>query len=104
MKKGYNPCESIHTHTHTHTVLLEKKQKNNKKVENYTLVNKSGVILSSQKSENKISVKTVTVYPPGVPALVPGMRINKECIAYLKNCGGEITGMKDGKLKVMKEG
>ena len=57
-----------------------------------------------EKGENKISVKTVTVYPPGVPVLVSGMRINKECIDYLENCGGEITGMKDGKLKVMKEG
>ena len=57
-----------------------------------------------EKSENKISVKTITVYPPGVPVLVPGMKINKECIEYLENCGGEITGMKDGKIKVIKEG
>ena len=57
-----------------------------------------------EKSENRISVKTVTVYPPGVPVLVPGVRINKECIDYLKNCGGEITGMKAGKVKVIKEG
>ena len=57
-----------------------------------------------EKSENRISVKTVTVYPPGVPVLVPGMKINRECIGYLEDCGGEITGMKDGKIKVIKEG
>jgi len=56
------------------------------------------------KSENRISVKTVTVYPPGVPVLVPGVKVNKECIEYLKACGGEIIGMKDGKIKVIKEG
>ena len=57
-----------------------------------------------ENSENRISVKTVTVYPPGVPVRVPGVKVNKECIEYLKTCYGEIIGIKDGKIKVIKEG
>lgn len=57
-----------------------------------------------EKSEGRISVKTVTVYPPGVPVLVPGGKVSGECVEYLEKCGGEITGMNGNKIKVVKEG
>lgn len=52
----------------------------------------------------RISAGTVTVYPPGIPVLVPGGRISEKCIKYLEKSKGEITGMINNKVKVMKEG
>ena len=45
---------------------------------------------------DEISSEIVTVYPPGVPVLVPGERISKETINYLKRSlklGGTVDGL-----------
>lgn len=45
---------------------------------------------------DEISSEIVTVYPPGVPALVPGERIGKETIDFLKRSlklGGTVDGL-----------
>lgn len=57
-----------------------------------------------KESAGRISAATVTVYPPGVPVLVPGARITKESVEYLTGCGGRITGMTDERIKVIKDG
>lgn len=47
---------------------------------------------------DKISSEIVTVYPPGIPVLVPGERITKDAIAYLKrsvSLGGTADGLDD---------
>lgn len=59
--------------------------------------------MAPEASVGKISAQTVTVYPPGIPVLVPGMTITKECAEYLCNCEGTVTGVKCGKFKAVKE-
>lgn len=65
---------------------------------------RDGEYVELSESLGRISVRTVVVYPPAVPVIVPGTMIEEECIKYLKNCGGEIIGLKEGKIKVVKEG
>lgn len=63
-----------------------------------------GEWIAIEESLGRISAVVVTVYPPGVPVLVPGALIEEKCIKYIMECGGRVTGMKDGKIKVMKKG
>jgi len=35
----------------------------------------------------KICAEVVAIYPPGVAALIPGQRITRECVDYIKNYG-----------------
>ncbi len=58
--------------------------------------------LELEKSIGRISAKTVTVYPPAVPVLIPGSYITREAIDYLMSTKGEITGLVDGKIPVIK--
>ena len=56
-------------------------------------------------AENRISAEMISLYPPGIPVVVPGERISKETIAYLEEAmkiGLTVTGLgDDGKsLKV----
>jgi len=39
-------------------------------------------------SAGRVSTEIVTVYPPGIPLLVPGEEISKEAIDYLQNMAG----------------
>lgn len=56
-----------------------------------------------QDSVGRISAATVSVYPPGVPCLVPGARITEEIIQYftaVQENGGTVTGLHAGKIRV----
>lgn len=54
----------------------------------------------------RVSGDFVTVYPPGIPFLAPGERINGEVVGRLCRYGQdglEIHGIRDGKIKTVKE-
>ena len=57
-----------------------------------------------EKSVGRVSKGTVLVYPPGVPIIVTGSEITTEAVEFLNSCGGEIIGLRDGKIPVKKEG
>eukprot|EP00184_Porphyridium_aerugineum_P001066 CAMPEP_0184706872 /NCGR_PEP_ID=MMETSP0313-20130426/36981_1 /TAXON_ID=2792 /ORGANISM="Porphyridium aerugineum, Strain SAG 1380-2" /LENGTH=591 /DNA_ID=CAMNT_0027168439 /DNA_START=1440 /DNA_END=3215 /DNA_ORIENTATION=+ len=47
-------------------------------------------------SENRVCATTVCAYPPGIPMLLPGERITRECIEYIQQIlekGGTVTGL-----------
>lgn len=58
------------------------------------------------KSLNRISAEIVTTYPPGIPLLIPGEKINKEIIDILKHYKENnvqiIKDSKDNLIKVVK--
>ncbi len=64
---------------------------------------KEGEYLPASECVGKISARVVMVYPPAIPVMMPGSEITEECIEYLKECQGEIVGMTDGKIYVIKE-
>lgn len=53
-------------------------------------------IVSINKAEGKVAGSYVYLYPPGIPILVPGEVINRECIQQIKkysDVGMEVKGM-----------
>lgn len=46
--------------------------------------NKKSTNIELDKSINKIACEYVYVYPPGIPLIIPGQKINKEIINYIK--------------------
>ncbi|MGA2193265.1 MAG: aminotransferase class I/II-fold pyridoxal phosphate-dependent enzyme [Nitrospirota bacterium] len=63
------------------------------------------VLLPPDKSAGKLSSEIVTVYPPGIPLLVPGEVITDEVISYLQKVaelGGTVDGLaEDGRIGVV---
>jgi arginine decarboxylase len=45
-------------------------------------------LLDVRDSAGRVSTEIVTVYPPGIPLLVPGEEISQDAIDYLKNMAG----------------
>ena len=68
-----------------------------------------GEIVDFSNSSGKISKEYAYLYPPGVPILVPGEKIEQkiiERIYYYKNNGLQIKGLKDSnteQIEVVKE-
>lgn len=57
------------------------------------------------KSVNRISASTVTVYPPGTAVIVTGGKISREAVNYLqesKRLGAKLTGISDNKIEVIR--
>lgn len=57
------------------------------------------------KAAGRLAGDYVTVYPPGIPQLVPGERIRAEQVIYLRRCmkaGLTVYGITDGYIKVLK--
>ncbi len=57
------------------------------------------------ESEDRVSCRTVTAYPPGTPIILTGEKITREAIeyiSYLQNIGAEITGTENGEIEVLK--
>ncbi len=63
-------------------------------------------ILSPVEAENRVSADYISLYPPGIPVLVPGERICKELLADLAECrrmGLQVDGMTEtGAIRVVK--
>ncbi|NDL67736.1 aminotransferase class I/II-fold pyridoxal phosphate-dependent enzyme [Anaerotalea alkaliphila] len=56
------------------------------------------------EAEGSVSAAMVHVYPPGIPLLVPGERVEKKAIAILQEClesGLHVVGLEDGLLPVV---
>jgi arginine/lysine/ornithine decarboxylase len=45
-------------------------------------------LVGIDRAVGRVSAEIVTVYPPGIPLLVPGEEISKEAIDYLRNMAG----------------
>lgn len=57
------------------------------------------------ESENRVSRRTVTAYPPGTPIILTGGKITRaqiEYVNYLRSIGAEITGIENGEIEVVK--
>ena len=64
-----------------------------------------GEEIALNRAEGRIAKGTVTPYPPGVPVIVTGEKIRREQIEYLEEieaAGGEINGLNDGKIEIVK--
>ena len=63
--------------------------------------------LSLEVSEGKLSSDMVTIYPPGIPILIPGEIITPEIVNYLKKCsmlGAIVDGLDEkNRLGIVKE-
>ena len=61
------------------------------------------------KAAGEISKEYVYVYPPGVPVVIPGEKLNESMIEYLlrqQESGCELRGLKDGegrKIEVIRD-
>lgn len=57
------------------------------------------------EAEGKTAAEFVNLYPPGIPLLVPGEKIDMPCIEaigfYIKN-GYTVNGINKNKIKVVK--
>lgn len=65
---------------------------------------KSKQYIELEKSLNKISADYITVYPPGIPLIIPGEIINQEIIASVKNYmnkGINVLGVKENFVAVV---
>ncbi len=65
-----------------------------------------GEFAELKSAAGKIAKASVTPYPPGIAALVPGERIDGEMIEYLCGltaAGAEIHGIKNGKVEIVKQ-
>ncbi|KZL89966.1 aminotransferase class I/II-fold pyridoxal phosphate-dependent enzyme [Clostridium magnum] len=71
----------------------------------YEVMEKEKEYETLQESLGRISGSNIVPYPPGVPILVMGEVIDKNCldaIFYCKNNGLDILGIKNDKIEVMK--
>ncbi|MFZ0564629.1 MAG: aminotransferase class I/II-fold pyridoxal phosphate-dependent enzyme [Chlamydiales bacterium] len=62
-------------------------------------------LIPIDQSLGHISGEMITVYPPGIPLLVPGERLTKEIIEYimfLKSTNGTITDLADPQIEKIK--
>lgn len=79
--------------------ISERKRKEPEQVfSSYEVSQMEGKVISLEDSIGRISKEFIYLYPPGIPLLVPGERINAEvlqCILKDKKNGLEIHGLKD---------
>lgn len=57
------------------------------------------------RAEGRIAKNTVVPYPPGIPVIFTGERIRREQIEYIEEieaAGGEVYGLDDGKIEIVK--
>ena len=59
--------------------------------------------VSLQKAVGRISAEEVTLYPPGIPLIMPGEKISARVIELLAcRTGGHVTGASDSSLSTLK--
>ncbi len=60
--------------------------------------------VSLAQAAGRIAAEEITFYPPGIPAIVPGERITKEAVGYLREMarmGMKVTGAQDVSLSTV---
>ena len=72
----------------------------------YEAVDLTTDLADSSHAVNRISTTFVSLYPPGIPVLIPGERITEdliETILHAQISGIEVTGLIDGKFPVVND-
>lgn len=59
--------------------------------------------ISIDKAEGRICADFITPYPPDIPVLIPGQRITRNDIEYIKNCSSAVLGLNNNKIKIIGE-
>ncbi|CDF39441.1 unnamed protein product [Chondrus crispus] len=62
-------------------------------------------VVDSDEAVGRISAESLCPYPPGIPVVVPGERITRECIDVLRavlDAGGSVSGASDESLSTMR--
>jgi arginine/lysine/ornithine decarboxylase len=63
------------------------------------------VEIPAEQSVGRVSIEQITPYPPGIPALLPGERINEQVLDYLTSgitAGMVIPDSADPELKTVR--
>jgi arginine/lysine/ornithine decarboxylase len=85
---------------------LNIKSRPEKVMEIYEVKDRQKEKISLDESEGRISYNEVCVYPPGVADLLPGEKISKDMIEYIKNNienGFEVEGIESNSIYVLRE-
>lgn len=64
-----------------------------------------GEMIPLERAEGRVAKSTIVPYPPGIPVIFTGEVIRGEQIEYIQeiaNAGGEINGLTDRKIEVVK--
>ncbi len=59
-------------------------------------------VVELEKSIGRICAEEVTIYPPGIPLLMPGEKISAEVVEMLKKSVGKVFGAADKTLSTLK--
>ncbi|MDD2482047.1 MAG: arginine decarboxylase, partial [Lutispora sp.] len=57
------------------------------------------------RSQGRISAEMIVPYPPGIPVIMPGEKIDKDIIQYISRCinmGMKVNGISDPKFTKIK--
>lgn len=69
----------------------------------YEASNKEGELILFRYSQGRIAKESIYVYPPGIPIIVPGERINNQAIQRIEmysRLGLDIIGLEDNKEQI----
>jgi arginine/lysine/ornithine decarboxylase len=70
----------------------------------YEVMDREKTMVEISNSEGKISAVAVVPYPPGIPIVMPGERLDKNTIAvieYYLKCNVSVLGIYDGKVAIV---
>lgn len=102
LDEGMESREDTADYTDLITSIMRPKEK---VMEIYEAREQQGEVVALEQGVGRICKDTISLYPPGIPVIVPGERVDGSTVAYLKRAmeiGLTVTGLRgDGKsLKV----
>lgn len=72
----------------------------------YEVMDREKTVIDVRDSEGEISAVAIVPYPPGVPIVMPGERIDAHTIAvieYYVQCNVTVLGIDEGKVEIVKK-
>ena len=72
----------------------------------YEVMDREKTMVEVKNSEGKISAVAIVPYPPGIPIVMPGERLDKNTIAvieYYLKCNVTVLGINDGKVATVEK-
>lgn len=72
----------------------------------YEVMDREKTMVELKNSEDKISAIAIVPYPPGIPIVMPGERLDKNTIAvieYYLQCNVTVLGINDGKVATVEK-
>jgi len=63
------------------------------------------VSAAAEDAEGRTAAETIMFYPPGIPVLVPGDRVDRAALAYLRAMravGARVVGAADASLRTIR--